>query len=402
MRISTSQIFSQGLSSMQAKQSELQKTELQLSSGLKIMKPSDDPSGAVKVLNLNMNIDVLNQYDRNIGIAESALAFEENVLANISNTIHRVRELALQGNNATNSDADRASIASEVYARLDELVSFANTRDGNGEYIFSGNRVDTPAFISNGGSIQYMGDQGQRMIQVGQGSQVALRDNGDALFQSIPGGNGRIQVTVGAGNNGTLLAENYGVGSNFIKDTYTVTFSQATLSDPIAYAVTDSAVPANIVTAGTYNEGDALSIAGAQINFSGLPANGDTVVLEPARNTSLFASVKAIADALNTATANTTEKARFHNTMSASILSLDQAQDKINEIRAGVGSRLNNVQSINDINQDFKLQLETVLSETQDLDYAEAISRFNLQLTALQAAQQAFVKTSNISLFQYL
>lgn len=402
MRISSAQIFTQGLSALQTKQQQLQKTELQLSSGLKIMKPSDDPSAAVKILNLNSNIDILDQYNRNIKVAETALAYEESVMANVTNSIQRIRELAIQGNNSTNSDADRASIATEVYSRLDELLTLANTRDANGEYIFAGNRINAPAFANNGGNIEYLGDQGQRMIQVGQGNQITIRNNGNDLFQSIPAGNGQIQVEATASNAGTLQVGSYGINSNFVEDTYTLTFSQATLNDPVSYVVSDSATPANVISSGIYDEGETIGIGGAQITFSGQPVTGDTVVLEPAPNKSLFESVKRLADALNTPTPDAAGDAHFYNEMSSNILSLDQALSRVNNLRAGVGARLNNLDSVNSINQDFKLQLETVRSDTQDLDYAEAISRFNLQLTALQAAQQAFVKTSNISLFQYL
>ena len=88
--------------------------------------------------------------------------------------------------------------------------------------------------------------------------------------------------------------------------------------------------------------------------------------------------------------------------MGQGLANLDQAISGLSSVRAGIGARLNNLETIENINQDFKLQLQTVLSETQDLDFAEAISRFNLQLTSLQAAQQAFVKTSGLSLFNYL
>ena len=53
-------------------------------------------------------------------------------------------------------------------------------------------------------------------------------------------------------------------------------------------------------------------------------------------------------------------------------------------------------------NDAFNLQLKETLSELQDLDYAEAISRLNIQMLALQAAQQTFAKTQSMSLFNYL
>jgi flagellar hook-associated protein 3 FlgL len=88
--------------------------------------------------------------------------------------------------------------------------------------------------------------------------------------------------------------------------------------------------------------------------------------------------------------------------MNRGLANLDQGMEKINSIRAGIGARLNNIETLNEANADFKLQLESTLSDTQDLDFTEAITRFNLQLTSLQAAQQAYIRTTGLTLFQYL
>ena len=67
-----------------------------------------------------------------------------------------------------------------------------------------------------------------------------------------------------------------------------------------------------------------------------------------------------------------------------------------------VGARLNVLETQNDTNEGSMLSLQEVLSEIQDLDYAEAVSRLQLQLAGLQAAQQTYVKTQSLSLFDYL
>jgi flagellar hook-associated protein 3 FlgL len=72
------------------------------------------------------------------------------------------------------------------------------------------------------------------------------------------------------------------------------------------------------------------------------------------------------------------------------------------EAKTSVGGRLNAIEEQKTVNEDLKLNLETHRSEEQDLDYTSAISRFEAQMTALQAAQQAFVKVKGLSLFNYL
>ncbi|WP_022949448.1 flagellar hook-associated protein FlgL [Methylohalobius crimeensis] len=81
---------------------------------------------------------------------------------------------------------------------------------------------------------------------------------------------------------------------------------------------------------------------------------------------------------------------------------LDNALERINTVRAGVGARLNAVDEQQRVNEHFVVEMQGNLSEIQDLDYAGAISRFNLQQTALQAAQQAFVRVQGLSLFNFL
>jgi flagellar hook-associated protein 3 FlgL len=400
MRVSTLSYYNQGVTAMQEQQAKLQKSELQIASGLRISKPSDDPSAAVKVLDLKANLDVLDQYSRNSAIAEASLGFEESVVANVNNTLQRIRELSVQGNNSTLQDRDKQSIADEIYQRLDELVSLANTRDSQGEYIFGGYKVDSPPFVEIDGNVTYRGDQGQRMLQIGDGSQVATRDSGSTVFQRIRAGDGNIQVAAAESNTGTAVVGAFGLVGTFEPDDYTVTFEQASVGAPITYTVTDSS--AGTVSTGTYTEGGSISFAGAQFSLSGSPANGDQITLSASKFKDIFSTVKDIADALSQPTSNGTDRAAFHNKMGQGLANLDQALDQVTAIRAGIGARLNNLETLEEINQDFKLQMETVLSETQDLDYAEAISRFNLQLTALQAAQQAFVKASGLSLFQYL
>ncbi|MEZ5490705.1 MAG: flagellar hook-associated protein FlgL [Gammaproteobacteria bacterium] len=400
MRISTLQLYQQGLSALQDQQAKLQRTELQLASGLRFNKPSEDPAAAVKVLDLTARIDKIDQYFRNSTLAEASLAFEESVMGNLQNSLQRVRELVIQGNNDTNSDSDRASIAQELYQRLDELVALANTRDAQGEYIFGGFRVESPPFVETGTAVQYQGDQGQRMLQVGDGKQVAIRDSGQEVFQNIRGGDGVIQVEASAANTGTAVVGSFGLTTSFSADVYTVTFNQAVPTDPITYTVTDSA--SSVVSSGNYEAGASIAFAGAQFNVTGTPADGDEIVVSPAQKRDIFSTVKALADALARPAPDPASAARFHNAMNSGLAALDQGMEKMSSIRAGIGARLNNLESFNEVNEDFKLQLQTTLSDTQDLDFAEAISRFNLQLTSLQAAQEAYIRTTGLTLFQYL
>ena len=84
------------------------------------------------------------------------------------------------------------------------------------------------------------------------------------------------------------------------------------------------------------------------------------------------------------------------------LIDIDSAMDKIMNMRADVGSRLRAVDEQRATNESFKLVLEKERADLVDLDYTEAISRFNQQLLALQASEQVFAKVQDLSLFDYL
>ncbi|MCU7814346.1 MAG: flagellar hook-associated protein FlgL [Candidatus Thiodiazotropha sp. (ex Rostrolucina anterorostrata)] len=81
---------------------------------------------------------------------------------------------------------------------------------------------------------------------------------------------------------------------------------------------------------------------------------------------------------------------------------LNLAQQHIGATRARGGARLNAIDEQRNVNEDFILTMQTALSETEDLDLAEAVSRFEQDLLALQAAQQTFNMVQGLSLFDYL
>lgn len=119
--------------------------------------------------------------------------------------------------------------------------------------------------------------------------------------------------------------------------------------------------------------------------------HGITVFGDPAAGNSAFDVVAQFADNMGAATPD-----------SLDIASIDQALERMITVRSSIGARINAVDQQQELNDDLILDMKTTLSEFQDLDYAEAISRMNLQATALQAAQQAFVRVQGLSLFNYL
>jgi len=107
-------------------------------------------------------------------------------------------------------------------------------------------------------------------------------------------------------------------------------------------------------------------------------------------------------DALRNPGAMPADRARFHTRVNSVLADLDQAAENLLKTRADVGARLNLLDNQRAINESTLLTLRQTLSETQDLDYAEAVSRLKSQLAGLQAAQQSYVQVQRLSLFDFL
>ena len=88
--------------------------------------------------------------------------------------------------------------------------------------------------------------------------------------------------------------------------------------------------------------------------------------------------------------------------VSTALGGLDDSLDRTLTVRAQIGSQQVEVEQLGFIGSDLDLQYQTTLSNLQDLDYNEAISRLTQQRTFLEAAQQSFLKTTGLSLFNYL
>ena len=187
MRIGTLQMFRQGLNSMLDQQTQLIRTQQQLSSGKRINNPSDDPTGAAQLIGLSESLKITDQYQRNIDAVRTRLELEDTALGSVGDALQRVRELMVQGLNDTNGPESRTAIAQEIRQLLDEVKGLANRKDANDEYLFAGFQGQTVPFSDNGaGTFSYAGDQGQREIQVGPARKIADGDAGLDVFMKIP------------------------------------------------------------------------------------------------------------------------------------------------------------------------------------------------------------------------
>lgn len=231
MRISSNQMNLIAMNSILEQQTRVSRTQEQLSTGKRILSPSDDPSGTAALIGYRQSLDTLTQYQDNITAARQRLQREESALTSVDNILDRIRELALQANNSTLSPEDRRYIAVEVRQNLDEIMTVANTTDANGEYIFAGYQGRTQPFSRDStGDYLYSGDSGQRHLQIGATQQVAIGDSGEDVFMRIRTGNGTFSAHNNLANQGNGIIDSGSVTdpSVYDGDVYTISFPHAT------------------------------------------------------------------------------------------------------------------------------------------------------------------------------
>ena len=206
MRISTSTIYNANVTNMNNLEVQIAQTQQQISTGNRIQSPSDDPTGAARVVELNQANAVVTQYDTNNTAAQNTLSLSENILQSVTTLLQSVKATVVNAGNGTLSTSDRQSLGAKLQGDFQELLGLANSTDGTGNYLFSGSKGSTIPFVDTATGVVYQGDDLQRNMQVSATRQVASTDVGSDIFMRIRNGNGTF--TVGAASAAMTLDTN--------------------------------------------------------------------------------------------------------------------------------------------------------------------------------------------------
>ncbi|EKB26901.1 lateral flagellar hook-associated protein LfgL [Aeromonas dhakensis] len=183
MRISTNQIQLSMLDNLQYGFGEYARLDRQISTNKRILQPSDDPVGSVRLLGLKKEQVAMEQYQKNIANAKSQLSQGEIQLDTMTNMLSRLRDLTQTAANGSLSEDDRRAVSSELAIIKDGLLDLANARNESGSTLFSGSQVDKTAIVKDpGGNYVYQGDNLVREVSIAKGVTVELNQTADKLF----------------------------------------------------------------------------------------------------------------------------------------------------------------------------------------------------------------------------
>jgi flagellar hook-associated protein 3 FlgL len=434
MRLSTGMFYELGLRGIQRQLADQLDLQQKVSAGRRVLKPSDDPMAAASVIGLDQAKGLNTQYSANASTANASLGLEEQALADAMRVLQDVKSLAITAGNPVMKNEDRVSLATQVRALYDELLGIANRTNGEGEYLFSGYKGTTKPFSESApGVVAYAGDESERLLQIAPQRRIAASDSGADVFQRIRAGNGTFVASTAGANTGTAIidagtvktATAWGNPANS-RDYSIVFYVDTTVSPPVTtYDIVDNVAGLSMLTgvapaagpfARTYQPGVAIAFSrqpgdpsiapwdtGVEAVITGAPNSGDTFTVERSPMQDVFATLYDLVDTLNTGVSLVpASRAVYQNNLNATGASLDHALDHILTARAATGTRMVEIESTQETNQDLHLRYEEERSRLIDLDYAAALGEITRKQVSLEAAQKSYVAVTRLNLFDFL
>ncbi|MCX7772881.1 MAG: flagellar hook-associated protein FlgL [Clostridia bacterium] len=183
MRITNNMLINNMMLSMTKNLNRTQKYQDQLATGKKISAPSDDPIVASKALKLRTDVAEIAQYKRNTDDASSWMDITEATMGQITDVVHRLKEITVQAANGTNTAEDLTKIESEASQLKKQLIHLGNATYA-GRYIFSGYKTDKPLMDDNGVFTINVTNTEEIKFEIGIGDDINVNVPGSDLFNN--------------------------------------------------------------------------------------------------------------------------------------------------------------------------------------------------------------------------
>jgi flagellin len=363
-----------------------------LSSGLRINSAKDDAAGLAISDRMTTQINGLNQAVRNSNDGISLAQTTEGALQEVTNNLQRIRELAVQSANATNSTSDRNALDQEVQQRIAEIERIAAQTSFNGRKVLDGSFGNATFQVGAnvGETIGVDLDTSMKTSAIGSKASTTGTVDLATLFGPSPGASGS------GGAFTTAVASAAGQTYSLTVDGVTIiNFTSAANLDDVTAAEVDAGV--TNAAAGLAAQGITVSgtAAGGDLVFTKTDGNDFDIVVADTMNTAGGFAGADFATGTNTVTTGTPEAAyavgQFDVTVgSGDVVSLagtyDTAQDFVDAINSNVSGAY---ASIDDNGQ-------LVISSTDDITVAAGAGTTALGLTAATNVATGNLTTVNV------
>jgi flagellar hook-associated protein 3 FlgL len=361
------------------------KYQRQLASGRRLNRPSDDPVAASNALDVRTSKSSATQYRRNVDDSQAYLATVDSTVASSNEILQRARELAIQGSNDTMTPENRKHLLEEAKSLFEQLAAIANTTF-RGEYLFSGtNTQEAPYELRtgrtqfsdtevNGGSL----DTPLQLVDTTATDANTANGNPDA-YDLLPG-----SVSVSGLTEGRDFSVNYRTG--------TITFHS-----PGAGAIAQ-ALGGGISISYHWmrrNESDLDGVVNREVEQDNVQKMNTTAseVFGATTETTVWDALVGLMRGLHLSDSTV---------LGNSLNDLDGAMSRNLQAMAANGARVNMFESAG-LRQDQRhLDLTSLQSKLEDVDFAEAITQLSLQQAVYEASLKMGAQSIQMSLANFL
>ena len=427
MKVSTKLFNQQQLKNFSSLNEEIQKTQNKISTGKNILLASDDPTGSVQLSGLQVILGRINQYNKNIESSNERLTLLDKNLENINTIMVRAQELIIQASSDVLGPSDRESLALEIDEMKQEILSIANAQDSNGSFLFSGYKTSTLPFVKNNdGLVNYNGDRGVSSLSISESNVMQTTLDGGSVFENVIDNNqmsfslfelledvSASIRTAAAGVNGVksiAQAELSIYNQNPGEWSFDLTGSDGTQNIKVEIVGDNPTEIVDKINLYVVNTGVTAS----------LKSDGKTILLSDSKNGPLeiknlsvygvdraektpksFIEVST-KDAIGNFLAKNQTLYDDNQRPAKQLDKIVNAQSHISNNRGIVGARVNSLQRQSELLIERQNAVEKDVSDLSDADLSNLVTNLQSMMTSMQASQQAFVKISQLNLFDYI
>ena len=427
MQVSTKLLNQQQVRQFSKINDKIADVQERVSTGKSILRASDDPVAAVNLSVAKEQSLLLGQFERNIASAENKLNMTDLTLQETVNVLTRFSELITMARNGALNEEGHLAISTEMTQLKEVLLGLANTTDANGQGIFSGfNGVDRPFEMKVDGSVEYLGNRGQNSLAISENMSISTNIDGGSAFMRIDTEGGRrslfdiVDLTINAVETASAFSPKANA-NNRANVYFELPSRMEEWSLELSGSIGSKTITASINEGGLQNMVDAINAATAETGTAAsLNADGTSITLVDDMNGDI--TIKNIQieginaaldqvvsyieftgmDADGVATTKPQKMTDADQLVSSSIGNMQKAIDNLSLQRAYVGGQLSKAATQIDVVGARKLAVDRDVSRLGDADLAELITDLQAQLTNLNAAQAAFAKIGQQSLFDYI
>ena len=425
MQISSKLFNQQQVNQFSEINSDIQTLQSKISSGKNILVASDDPVGSVELSGYKVVKEQLDQYLKNVNNSDSRLKIIDANLENLTTIMVRANELMIQASSDVLGPSDREAIAIELDQMKEQAIGLANQQDAGGAYLFSGYKTKAQPFVKDiSGKINYTGDRGITSLAVSESMVVETNLDGGSLFQNIKVGSKKAisMFTMLENMSHSIRTASQAVhameaptnaeieitNNNYGNWTFDITGNGGTASITSELVGDD---PTDIITKiNTANIGITASLSS---NEGKIKLTSDQEGLIKIENLEIEGIENAEKNPQSFITLNVTDpngnvmgKSQVlynsNQLTSSQLNNIAETQVHIANFRGKVGARLNLLERQMETLTQRDMAIQKDIGNLADADLAELVTEMQSLMTSLQASQQAFVKISNLNLFEFI